>query len=308
MSQDEGGGADNTVVLGGNSDAGKGGKEGGDNNSGAGDQNANTWLAALNEGNRKLAETKNWKDPNAQLDSYRELEREYSRVKSSKDGQAKGSEDNGNQPKIPQSATDYEFKLPAEFPSEGFYDKKFADTFKSWAHKARLSTEQAQSLHDMYVSNMAELVKSGQDKSSADFNTSVQNAFNDLSKSWGSPDTPGFKRSVELARRAMTNLDPGLKDALKARGVIATDAKGQEVVVDSTIIKALAKAGGRLFAEDELYGAAAAGDNPFDPSKPNLAKQGELIKSQPELAKTLIEAAGNKDWMWWVQKNFPSKK
>jgi hypothetical protein len=209
---------------------------------------------------------------------------------------------------VPNAHTDYEFKLPAEFPQDGFYDKTFADQFKQWAHKAKLTTVQAQTLHDLYTSNMAGLVQQGTEKSTKEQAQRVQAAFDDLTKAWGAQDTPAFKRNVELSRRAMTNLDPGLKDALKAHGVITTDAKGQETVVNATIFKALAKAGGRLFAEDEVFGQPAQAENPFDPKKPNLAKQGELLKNNPELAKTLIEAAGNTDWAWWVKKNFPTKK
>jgi hypothetical protein len=308
MSLEGGAGADGAVALGDNSDPKGQQTTVTDDNSGGEPKKSegSTWLDGLDKDNREYAEKKGWKDLNAQLKSHRELEIAFSKKSSKSDGQKPAGEE-GSQPSIPARAEDYEFKLPEKFPTDGFYDKAFADTFKGWAHKAKLSTEQAQALHDMYVTNMAELVGAHQTKTAEQFNASVNDAFKTLTKEWGSADAEGFKRNVELGRRAIANLDPSLKDALVSRGVIATNAKGQEVVVDATIFKALAKVGGRLYAEDELYSAPAAKENPFDPKKPNLQKQGELIQTNPELAKSLIEASGNSDWTWWVHKNFPKK-
>jgi hypothetical protein len=299
----EGAAGDQSVIIDNQSQTGQ--KDDKSANSGAdGQKSGSQFLTALNEENRQYAEKKGWKDdPNALLKSYRDLESAYSKVKSGKPGDGQQVAKVGDEPVVPQSANDYEFKLPEAFPQNGFYDKNFAETFKVWSHKAKLTTAQAQSLHDLYVSNAASLHQTTSEAQTKQFNEKVASAFGELTKEWGSPDTPAFKRSLELGRRAMANLDPALKDALKAHGVIATDSKGQEVVVNAAIFKALAKAGGRLFAEDDLFGAPAQAENPFDPKKPNATKAGELLRKNPELARTLIQAAGPealRDWGWWL--------
>jgi hypothetical protein len=131
----------------------------------------------------------------------------------------------------------------------------------------------------------------------------VTKAHDALTKAFGNPETPGFKRSVEMGRRAIKNLSPGLHQALRDRGVLVQH-NGQEAVADAEIFSALVKLGSAHYAEDSVFGDQSTSENPFDPKKPNLTKQAEVLKKNPELAKTLIRAAGaESEWNWWFAKN-----
>lgn len=250
-------------------------------------------LSALSEQNRQLAVNKGWDkgDINRVFDSYREAESTIGKLRSGPTGL--------------NSPADYEFKLPQGIPQDGFYDKTFAETFKNWSHAAKLTKEQAQVIHDKYTLNAAELFKTHNTQTQQQFDAAVAAASGSLEKAWGSPESPGHKRATEMGRRAINHLDPGLKEALTLHGVIAKNAKGEEVVVNAPIFQALSKAGAQMFSEDTVFGTPAASENPFDPKTENLQKQGQLIQQNPELAKTLIQAAGPKvaeAWSWWTNK------
>lgn len=260
-----------------------------------------SFVSALSQENRDYFTKKGWKDDASAADnvlkSYRELEKL----------QGKNSQQT-QQPEVqlPAKASDYQFKLPDGIPSEGFYDNKLADAFKEIAFKAKLPADIAQTVHDEFVKNQFSNFEKFSTDQATQLNTAIQTAHDDLVKDWKGADTPQFKRNVEMARRAMTHLDPNLKDALKAKGVLVdhkgADGKVAEVVADATIFKALAKAGTSLFAEDSMYGSRPVDQNPFDPkhhaAMPDFMKrQGDLIRQDRELAKTLIRAAGQeKHW------------
>lgn len=305
MLDGEGGGSE-TVTLGGNQSQNGGDNNGGSQNgSGAGKGiDIKTFVSALDGDNRTFVESKGWKDLNEIVKSHREAEKFISTR-----GAGQQKTDGGKEPVIPTSPEGYEFKLADTFPKDGHYDKTLASKFQKWAHKAKLSTETAQQLHDMFVSDFAETFQASQATATEQFNSRVTQTFNDLTKEWGSQETPGFKRNLELSRRAIANLGPEVKDALKSHGIIV-DKDGQEVVTNSAIIKALAKVGGTMYAEDAMYGQQTATENPFDPKKPNTTKAGELIRNNPELARTLINAAGpeaKRDWEWWLAKPTPKR-
>jgi hypothetical protein len=281
----------------GNQNSGSSGGSSAENSSQAGD-----FLSALNQDNRQYFEKKGWKDVNAAIQSYRELERSSSQQR----GAAQKSPA-ANGEVVPTSPAGYEFTLPKDLPSEGFYDQKFAETFKGIAHKAGLLPGQAQALHDFWVNNALEAHKSNTTASANSLNEKISGAHDALVKEWGEANTPQFSRNVELAKRAIRNLDPDLKSELKKAGVLI-DHKGQEVVANAAIFKALAKAGASMFAEDDVFGTVSAADNPFDPKNASpqaMTRQGELIKKDPELARTLIQAAGPavvKEWHHFLNK------
>jgi hypothetical protein len=277
-----------------------GGNNDGTNNSSNGGGNVSGGFAqALNQDNLGYAQKKGWKldDPNTVVSSYRELERLNT---------TKLQEFNA-----PANPSDYKFKLPDGIPAEGFYDDKFAEKFKEWSHKGKLPVTMAQAVHDEFVKHSYSVITESQKAEEAALNGRIEKAHEDLTKAWGSQETPAFARNVEMSRRAMSNLDPDLKQALKETGVIVDqkdkDGKVQEVVTNATILKALAKAGSALFAEDQTYGSRPQGENPFDPKVARtpqaMTRQGELIRNDPELATTLIRAAGvEKDWGHFLNK------
>lgn len=300
MLDGEGGGS-GSVTLGDNqSQNGDDNKGGSQNSSGAaGGIDLKTFVSALDGDNKAFVESKGWKDLNEIVKSHREAEKFISTR-----GAGQQKAEGGKEPVIPTSPEGYEFKLPEKFPDEKLYDKTLASKFSKWAHKAKLSTETAQQLHDMFVTDFADTFTASQATATEQFNSRVTQTFNDLTKEWGSEETPGFKRNLELSRRAISNLGPEVKAALKSHGIIV-DNNGQEVVTNSAIIKAFAKVGATMYAEDAMYGAQTATENPFNPKTLNTTKAGELIKTNPELARTLINAAGpeaQRDWGWWLSK------
>lgn len=268
-----------------------GANNGSDGNNGV---SGGDFLSALDADNRQYFEKKGWKDVNAAVKSYRDLEKAHSQRSN------QNNNSNNNQPTLPTSPAGYEFKLPDGIPQDGFYDKQFAETFKGAAHKAKLLPEQAQALHDFYVTQAFDAhTKTGQSITEA-LNKKIADTHADLTKAWGDTKSPAFARNVEMAKRAMANLDPELKTALKSVGVLV-DQGGKEVVTNSVILKALAKAGSSMFAEDATYDTnLSVADNPFDPKNASpqaMTRQSELIKKDPELARTLIRAA-KQEGMW----------
>lgn len=279
----------------GNAGGGQASGEAGAQNSGqtGGQQTGSEFLAGLAPENREFFSKKGWKSLDDAFKSHREAETLIS--KGAHKGAAAGD---GQQQtaEVPANPGGYQFKLPDGLPQNFPYDKTFAGKFAEWAHGQQIPVKTAQALHDNYVQYMAENFGATSAAEATKLNESVAKTYDDLVKSWGEAETPAFKQNVEMAKRAMKHLDPDLKTALTEIGVIRKIGN-EEIVTNSTIMKALAKAGSGLFAEDNLFGNQTQNDNPFDPKKPNLTRQGELIKSDPELARTLIRAAGvESDW------------
>jgi hypothetical protein len=258
-------------------------------NSGA---NANAggtdFLAGLTPENKEFYEKTGWKDLNAAFASHRELQKTFSARGNNNQQQPNGGAD------VPPNPIGYEFKLPDNLPKDFAYNKDFATNFQAVAHNAQLTRQQAASLHDWFVNTSLEGFTSQKAESTQGLNKAVQTAHNQLVEAWGEKDTPAFSRNLEMSKRAIKNLDPGLKDALVELGAVRR-VGGEDVVTNAAVMKALAKAGSALFSEDELYGSQVKAENPFDPKKPNYTKQGELIKTDPEMARTLIHAAGVAD-------------
>jgi hypothetical protein len=278
-----------------------GGNDNGSGNGSGGNGNGAGFFQALNADNLGYVQQKGWRDPNAVMQSYRDLER----LNTSKLQEFAA----------PANPSDYKFSLPQGIPAEGFYDGEFAEKFKSWAHAAQAPMKVAQSIHDQFVTYSYGVLQEAQKEEAAALNGRIEKAHTDLTKEWGSPEAPAFQRNVEMARRAMANLDPELKSALKEVGVLVEqkDDKGKlhEVVTNATIVKALAKAGASLYAEDKVFGSRPQGENPFDPklarSPEAMTRQGQLIKEDPELAATLIKAAGvEKDWGHFLNRRKPA--
>lgn len=296
MTTDNGGGPISSDNQNAGNDAGGGAP---DNSSGGNAPVSSGFAQALNADNLGYAQKKGWKldDPNVVLTSYRELEKH-------------------NSTKLaefapPTNPTEYKFTAPDGVPSEGFINPELESTFRQWAHKAKVPAGMASDLYDSFVKHSYTTYMDAQKTRNTQVAETVTKAHDELIKAWGAKETPAFKQNVEMSRRAMTNLDPELKASLKSLGILAdyTDDAGktEEVVTNATIFKALAKAGASLYAEDRVFGARPQGENPFDANesrKPGaMQRQGEILRNDPELAKTLIKAAGaEKDWAHWLNK------
>lgn len=272
-------GANNNA--GGSGNAGGGAPPGG-NSGGAGD--AKPWYetsltdAAL----RTLAQNKGWKGPEDAVKSYANLEPEVTRLRSQVG-------------KAPANPAEYKFDLPSTLP-EGFtVSKDLEGSFRAFAHSKGVSQEVASGMFQWYAENAAQAYSNGVRGQQETFTKKIGDTHLALEKDWGSENSPAFKRNVEMARRAISNLDPGLKDALVEAGVVVRNG-GKEMVANATIFKALAKAGSELFAEDAQFSTPAADYNPFmaeNESKPGaMTMMGRLVKEDPAKAALLIRAAG----------------
>lgn len=247
----------------------------------------------LSEDNRALVEAKKWAgedgslDLNKIADGYRNLETHSSKALALP-GEGSTKEDwDKFYSKLgrPEKPDGYELKLNREAIPENFpYDEKSAIEFRTWAHEAGLTPAQAQTLHDKFVGYQAgsytSMVEDRAQREAA--------AHREITTEWGAVESEGYKQKVELASRAIHQL--GLKDALVAGNMISADG----AILDAKIAKAFAKVGKELYAEDTM--ATTAGGvlvNPFsDGPTFNLTKQGEILRSDPKKAASLMRAAG----------------
>lgn len=231
--------------------------------------------------NLKTIETKKWDGVEAVVKSYRELETAFS-SKSATASQA------------PSDPKEYAFTVPTDI-KDG-YNQQFADTFRTVAHKAGLSKEQASAIHDGVLAYAKDSLTTQSTAATEATSTAITTTKADLEKAWGQSITPAFAQNLEMAKRAATNLDPNLMQELRDVGAIVK-VGNEEMIAKPAIFKALAKAGGQLFAEDTLYGNAASNANPFDPKTLDMKMQGHLVQTDPAKAKLLIRAA-KQEGMW----------
>jgi hypothetical protein len=249
------------------------------------------WYSSFSPESQEILKKNNWKDPNEVIKSYAEL-----RGKISEKGILQPAPD---APKAewdayhkalgrPDKAADYTFTLPKEAPPDLPYDVAFADAFKNWAHENGLTRIQANALHDKYVMHATGAVRA----EIAQINERIKSSHEELIKSWGQPGTESYAKQVEMATRAMKNLDPGLQAALKEAKLMMPDG----TILSASVAKALAKVGAEIYAEDSLYGANALTQqvNPWMKGKENLTKQGEIFNTDPARARELARAAGVK--------------
>lgn len=231
--------------------------------------------------NLKAIETAKWADVDAIIKSHREAQQLISQ-KSAPASQA------------PSDPKEYAFTVPPEL-KDG-YNEPFAEAFRKTAHKAGLSKEQAAAIHDGVLAFAKDSLATQSQSATEAMTTAVTTTKAALEKAWGQSITPGFAQNLEMAKRAATHLDPSLMQELRDVGAIVK-VGNEDMIAKPAIFKALAKAGGQLFAEDTLYGNAASVANPFDPRTMDMKMQGHLIKTDPAKAKLLIRSA-KQEAMW----------
>lgn len=253
--------------------------------SGSSGTDTQDWSASLVDDNRQLVQKKGWKDLNSALASYRELESTLGKKIEPPPPTADKAERDAFYAKLgrPQTAEEYKLGLPEGIPENAPYDGTFATAFKTWAHEAGLNPEQAKVLHDNYVKHTM-----GSFQQVAEAMTQrVGAAHAAITKEWGDPESEGYKRHVEFARRATRQLE--LEGAFKEAGLL--DAYGQ--VTDAKVAFALSRVGAKMFSEDSMYsGPAGVQDNPFSERTFNMTRQALMIKNDPAKAEVLIRAAG----------------
>lgn len=272
--------------TGGNADPGNtggspggGGNPGGSGGSPAGGGGSDFWTGISQE-NRQFAESKGVKsaaDLDKLIGSHRELERTFS-----------ARQPNNGGSKNTYRLGDYEFKVPDNAKEFG-YDDKFASGFKQWAQANGLDPAVASSLHDFYTEHASKTYGLSAQAQAEALNQSVSKARESLVSAWGDEKSPQFARNVELAKRAINNIDPELSSALRETGVLK-EVDGKLFVGNATVFKALAKIGAELYKEDSVYNTAPIKTNPFDPKSQNMTLASQIVKNDPERAISLIEA------------------
>lgn len=246
-------------------------------------------FASLKPENKQLVESSGWKSLDAVVESYNSLRQELRNKgmlgdlpkDATPEQRAEWNKSRGR----PNVAGEYTLSMPQEMPKDMPYDGTFAETFRQWSFDVGLTPWQADALHNRYVNMMASSFKESGEKANSD----VTASHADLVQAWGAEGSDKYNRNVEMATRALRHLDPGLSDALKEIGVLASDG----TVVKAAVAKALAVAGHKLYGEDTLYGSGnTVINNPWAKGKENLTEQGRIFQADPDRARRLAKAAG----------------
>lgn len=191
----------------------------------------------------------------------------------------------------PPQADKYELAVPKDLPEELPYDGETATEFKSRAHELGLTQQQAAGLHDWYVAKQAEMVKSIGQQTQAQKVEKAKQAVQMLEREWGPIDSPSAKANLEFADRVLNEGDPETLADLQAYGLIGPNKE----IFSAPLAKLFAKVGAALYKEgDVLKGNAGFIGNPFQRDAENLTEQMRIIKSNPELARSMAIAAGRK--------------
>lgn len=247
----------------------------------------------LVEDNRALVEAKKWAgddgsmDLNKVLEAYRNLESHVGKSVVVPGEGATAEEWNAFYTKLgrPPTPNDYTLQFQREGVPENFpYSEADAVEFRNWAHELGLSPKQAQGLHDKFIGKQAGMF-SGMAEQQVQRETSAHRQIVDT---WGEPETEGYKQKVEFASRAINQL--GLREALVEGGMLSKDG----AILNAKTAFAMARVGREMFGEDS-FGDNPGGqlNNPFqDGSNFNLTKQGQILRSDPKKASSLIRAAG----------------
>lgn len=258
---------------------------------GSGQNGKTSITATLTDDNRELWTKKGWGDDiNAAVKSYKDLQTEFSARKSlvvpADDADKETQDAFYKQVGRPDSPDGYTFGVPEGVPADMPYDQNFAAAFKNWSHQAGLNPKQAASIHNEYVRSAL----AAQTAQAEAINGKITSTHGELTKDWGQPESEGYKKNVEMARRAMTQLD--LTQSFKDAGFI--DPRSG-MVTDAKVAKALARIGAAQFGEDAMFaGPSGVIDNPFSDKTFNMTKQSLLIKNDPARAAILIRASGQK--------------
>lgn len=250
-----------------------------------------SWLSGLQDaGNRDLVTKKGWdksNSPDVVINSYRELEGRLGKAIVIPDANAPREDYDRVYTALgkPKTPGDYAFRLPQGVQENFPYDDAFATEYKNWAHEADLSPRQAQHVHDRFVQRFDKQLKDSEEG----MKRKVGTAHQEILSKWGPTDSDGYKSNLDHAKAGLRGL--GLSDTFKAAGLI--DQNGS--IADAKLAFALATVGEGLYREDRLRGGGPGSftnANPWKDGQENLTEQGRITRENPELARSLIQAAG----------------
>lgn len=194
----------------------------------------------------------------------------------------------------------YEFAMPDGLPDDFAYDQDFAKEAADQFKTLGLHPDAAQGLHDWWVGKMADVYK-GQAEASAQAEAEATGrasaAHKALTDEYGAPGSQGYDNAVAKADRAMTALKGQGIDVsgwLTEKGALSAPGEdGTQQVTDATAVRLLAHIFDQTMNEDGLPPAGnGSASNPFDMKSQDLARQTELLRTKPDEARRLIEAAG----------------
>ena len=250
-----------------------------------------SWLSGLQDaGNRDLVTKKGWdksNSPDAVITSYRELEGRLGKAIIVPDANAPREDYDKVYTALgkPKTPGDYAFKIPQGVSEKFPYDDAFATDYKNWSYEADLSSRQAQLIHDRFVQRSAKQMDAMNDA----MLRKVGTAHQEILSKWGPVDSSGYRDNLEHAKAGLRGL--GLTDTFKAAGLI--DQNGS--IADAKLAFALATVGEGLYQEDRLRGGGPGHftqSNPWKDGQENLSEQGRIVRENPDLARSLIQAAG----------------
>ena len=248
----------------------------------------NTWHAALNEDNRRLVENKGWKSPDEALKSYSELDEYRGRSVALPGDDATDEDWRAFRHKLgtPKAAEAYEFE-----GNEGA-DEAALQSLKGIFLEVGLDQRQAGALYGRLSESYAQSAQAQQAAVAEARQNAMGEAKMALIDAWGNEDGSAFKRNMEAARRAVTELGGDeLIGELRQIGALTHDNE----ILSPVLAKLMAEVGTQLFAEDALTrGGDALTVNPFAKDSMNLKAQGQLVNSDPQTARAMIRAAGKR--------------
>lgn len=178
----------------------------------------------------------------------------------------------------------YDFGEP-QLSDGASYDVDTAQAFKESMREMGMPPQIAKQVHDWYV---------GQANAEAEFMLAEAQGMADdatvvLQQAWGAPDSATFKANQELVTRAIQNMGgDDYKDALIEAGAI----DDEDNILNAALIMPLAKIGESLSEDSFESGYQSTGKNPFSDEDRNYTEQQNLIKNDPDTARSLIRAAG----------------
>lgn len=189
----------------------------------------------------------------------------------------------------PETPDKYEFTVPKDLPEELPYDGEGAKEYGSKAHELGLTKTQAAGLHDWWAGKQVEAAKGLKEAEVAQKTELAKKSATDLATAWGPLDGETAKANLQFADRVLDEAEPGTLEELQGFGILGPNKE----VLSSGLAKLFAKVGTALFKEDGvLKGNSARIGNPFEGG--NLTEQMAAYKNDPELAYSLISAAGKK--------------
>lgn len=237
------------------------------------------WYTKLNdEGLRGYAETRNWKNVDSVVESYKNLE---TLMGADKAGRGvvlpNGDEDvegwNNLYTKLgrPEKSEDYKLSVP-----EG-YDGTMTGEASKWMHEAGLSSKQAAMINDKYNEYLSNTIQQAEAKRTE----ALAKEFESLKTEWGND----YDRNIELARRGAT-----------ATGLDADAIQKIEQSIGTKAMLQMFDRIGKSYLEDKFEGNTKS--NPFGMSPEAARVRIKALMKDQDFSKKLLsgDSVARQEW------------